>query len=164
MNDCTALILLPIVKIPLSQGKVAIINECDWPELAACKWYAVRNNNKWYAVHHKKKTDPLILMHRKLLGVSSLIDHRNGDGLDNRRSNMRPATFAENAANSKTPRNRWGYKGVAWCPKWKKWNAKISIGNKRKMLGWFDSPAEAGEAYKRAAISARGQFLNLSMA
>jgi len=93
-----------------------------------------------------------------------VIDHINGSGLDNRRANLRPATVAQNAQNSRRRKNLSGYKGV-WFDKHKrKWRAAIWHNSKRVHLGYFSSPRQAANAYDEAAKKYHGEFacLNLS--
>ncbi len=88
-----------------------------------------------------------------------IVDHINGDTLDNRRANLRVCTMAQNVRNRKKPRtNTSGYKGVHWMPRHKKWMAKITCAGKHIFLGLFDDPAEAHAAYCAAAKKYHGDF------
>jgi hypothetical protein len=94
------------------------------------------------------------------------VDHINGDGLDNRRANLRLATAAQNNWNSKygmgigTSR----YKGVQWHKHRKKWVAAISIDGQKKCLGYYSNEKEAARAFDKAAKERRGQFAVLNFA
>lgn len=94
-------------------------------------------------------------MHQLLLPGVEEVDHISGDGLDNRRLNIRAATRQGNAANIGPQRNNAsGFKGVVWQPDRGKWAAY----SRRRFLGRFVSPIEAALAYDRAARSAFGEF------
>jgi len=98
-----------------------------------------------------------------VLGVSNgLVDHINGDPLDNRRQNLRPATPSQNQANRTKYQGRRGvtsrYKGVCWHRKDKKWMARIYRDGKQIYLGGFDCEIEAAKAYDSAALEIFGEF------
>lgn len=104
-----------------------------------------------------------IHMHRLILGLDSrdtrLCDHKNGNGLDNRRANLRIATTSQNLANrGKTRRNTSGYKGVMWFKRKRKWYARIRVSGKSVHLGYFDDPIDAAKAYDDAALKHFGEF------
>lgn len=156
--------------IALSMGKVAIVDSEDFELLSREKWFANRGarNLTWYAVcsAYKHRASgryrTLLKMHRVVLGISDpkvQIDHVNGDGLDNRKANLRIATHTENQQNRGAySNNTSGYKGVAFARKCSKWQASISISGKDKFLGYFASAAEAHRAYCSAAAVLRGKF------
>jgi hypothetical protein len=92
------------------------------------------------------------------------VDHINGNGLDNRKANLRLATVAENSQNARRRKdNASGFKGVYWDKYWKRWKAQIRYDGKCKRLGTFSTPEEAHEAYCRAAQDFHGQFANTGM-
>jgi hypothetical protein len=97
-------------------------------------------------------------MHNVIMGVKG-IDHANGNGLDNRRSNLRPFTGAQNHWNSGISRTNWsGHKGVGWNKAEGKWRARIQANGKRLFLGYFDTAEDAGHAYDAAARELHGEF------
>lgn len=84
------------------------------------------------------------------------VDHINGDKLDNRLANLRACSMRQNSGNSRlSSTNKSGYKGVCWHRAMKKWHAQIKG---RGSLGFFDTPQEAHEAYKAAAVQVFGEF------
>jgi hypothetical protein len=106
-------------------------------------------------------------MHRFIMGMSfgdrKKIDHRDGNGLNNQRHNLRPATHAQNMCNYKKPAtNTSGYKGVTWHKQHAKWQAKIRVDGKRLSLGTFGSPEEAYAAYCKAANDLHGEFARVA--
>lgn len=96
------------------------------------------------------------------------IDHINGDGLDNRKSNLRLASQACNTQNKRVTKNKHGYKGVSfigYCqnkgkrwPRKKPWTANITAFGKNYRLGYYETPEEAADAYDAAAKEYHGQF------
>lgn len=105
-----------------------------------------------------------VIMERKLgriLDSHEQVDHINGNGLDNRRDNLRLATYIENNRNAKRRiDNASGYKGVYWKEKNKKWCAQIRVNKKQIYLGLFDTKEQAYEAYCQAADKYFGEFAN----
>jgi hypothetical protein len=90
---------------------------------------------------------------------SDLVDHIDGDRLNNRFANLRRASYSQNGANYKKPRrNTSGYKGVSWSPTHGKWAANIRHQGRLRWLGRFDSTEEAHAAYLKAAAELFGEF------
>jgi len=150
--------------ITLTSGKTAIVDDADFDRANRISWYAARRSNKWYAAH--MDTDEtgkhiIILLHRWLVGATPDIevDHKNGDGLDCRKDNLRVCSHAENMRNMKRHRdNSSGYKGVSWHSQTKQWRAKICLNYKTYHLGLFDDPIDAALAYDKASKSLHGVF------
>jgi hypothetical protein len=155
-------------KIPLTQGKFAIVDPEDFDCLARYKWYAAKYNHTFYAVRsswlkfEKKKIK--IKMHRVIMNAPAdlIVDHINHNGLDNRKANLRLATPAQNARNSLRRRNRSGYKGVYYAKKRGKYRAVIWHNNKRIHLGYFNSKITAALEYDRAAKKYHKEFANFN--
>lgn len=143
-------------RIPLSQGKFALVDDEDFETLSRLKWHAVKIRSNFYAAR-KKVGGPMIYMHRSLLGdpPGMVCDHINGDGLDNRRSNLRLCTDAENRkAFRKKTSGHSKYRGVTRSARDGRWYAYISLTGKHTHLGVFRSEVDAARAYDRAAITA----------
>jgi len=104
-------------------------------------------------------------MHRSILNVpdSLVVDHINGNGLDNRKANLRPATRSQNACNiPKYKPSRSKYKGLTWHKARRKWNARIRKNGKTYSLGYFDSQIPAAKAYDTAAKKLHKNFAKLN--
>ena len=135
----------------------------DDAELAlAHRWCVVkRSSGVFYAATNVPKSTggySTLLMHRLLMGVAD-VDHKNRDGLDNRRANLRLATRGQQLAN----RRSWGrsrFKGVH--PSREKWRAQIVVNGERHELGRFDTEEEAAAAYAAAARHAWGEYSDMS--
>lgn len=151
--------------IALSQNKVAVIDAEDLDKVMVYRWHAAEQHHRGYFY---AKTN-LKGKHRKSLHMHQLIcpttggmeaDHRNRNGLDNRKSNLRPATRAENIRNSSVHSDsRSGLKGVSYrSDRKRKWVAQIGCNGKKYNLGGYDTPEEAHEAYLKAAVQLFGGF------
>ena len=105
-------------------------------------------------------------MHREILGITDPkinVDHLDGDGLNNQRSNLRVCTDSQNGANrGKQKNNKSGYKGVHWNKKTKKWAAQIQYHKKVLNLGYYSDIIEAAKAYDKKALELFGEFARLN--
>ncbi|CUW31722.1 AP2 domain-containing protein [Streptomyces reticuli] len=154
-------------ELRLPSGLVALVDEADYQTVvAAGPWHAAPCGRHIYVQRSirnpgtTRSTEERL--HRFLTGWT-LVDHRNGNGLDNRRSNLREATHAQNSANSRlSRRSTSGYKGVTWYKRTSRWRAHITAGQVQHHLGYFDSAEEAARAYDTAAIEAFGDFAHLN--
>jgi hypothetical protein len=158
-----------MIQIELTQGKQSLVDDCD-SDLDELNWRAYKDRNTFYAVRDIKKPDGKwtsqkmhrVILERKLgrpLVKGELCDHINGNGLDNRRSNLRAATKAENGRNRGVQRNsKSGLKCVYFEKRRSKWRASIKVDGKRKHLGYFDTPEGASLAYQAAAKRYYGEF------
>lgn len=151
----------PVRCLPLTRGKVAIVDEADFEIAASRKWYAAETaGGRFYAA--SKPKGGIVYLHRLILGAPSnvTVDHVNGDTLDNRRANLRIATHSQNMRNSHVRRdNTTGFKGV-WAPTKSspKFKAYIGTAPHRRYLGRFESAADAARAYDAAASELYGEF------
>jgi hypothetical protein len=103
-------------------------------------------------------------MHRLLIPGTHEVDHKNGDGLDNRRStNLRPATHQQNNANRAKARGSSRFKGVSWDRPSRRWYASIRGEGRSRNLGKFDSEVAAARAYNAAAVKFFGEYARLNI-
>lgn len=158
-------------QIPLTQGKFAIVDDDDYEKLVQFKWHImVATNNHKYAVRRVKINgkQKAILMHREIMKASDGfdIDHRNGNGLDNRRFNLRAGTHQQNQSNRKINKNSTsGYKGVVLFHdknRTKPWRAQITYKGNRFYLGLYATKEEAANAYNQKAVELFGPFAQLN--
>jgi hypothetical protein len=149
-----------MIEIQLNHGKVAFIDDADYPLVSQYKWYAkCDHETHWTAATsiERGKGKGTLRMHQ-LLGYWGG-DHRNRNGLDNRRSNLRPATHQQNMCNVAPNRNaKSKYKGVSLHNPRQVWRARIQVNHKEIMLGIFHSEQEAALAYDNAARQYHGEF------
>ncbi len=143
-------------EIPLSQGKVALVDNEDYKYLSQWKWFAHFNGQNWYAMRNNIKghIPRMIRMHLVIIGEKPTgmdVDHINRNSLDNRRFNLRFATRSQNNHNGRLLRNNTsGCRGVVWHKYASKWMARIDIDNQQKYLGLFNSKSEAITARNNA--------------
>lgn len=153
-----------MVKIKLGKSDLfAYVDKQDVAAVSNFKWYAQKGRNTTYAVANVN--GKRVSMHRLILDAQpgDVVDHANGNGLDNRRSNIRGCTYSENNANriirSATASQ---YKGVCWHKRAKRWHARIIKDKQVFSLGLFDTERDAAIAYNAAAKVVFGKFANLN--
>lgn len=145
-------------KIPLTQGKFALVDDEDYDWLMTWKWRAVKDGNNYYAatIQHGSGKG-YIAMHRLLLmypkkGLHT--DHINHNGLDNRKTNLRECTPRENQSNRRKKCSS-KYLGVYWHKVGQGWQSELTIGSKRTYLGFFKKEIDAHIAYSNALEKAQ---------
>lgn len=152
----------PYIEISLTKGVSTKVDLDDYPLILDYTWRAQqgRRGLLWYATTSKNKKT--VFMHKLITGYT-MTDHKNGDGLDNRRINLREATPQQNKWNQ---RKRSGsiskYKGVGWQYTHNKWVARIVVDSKRKFIGYFDSEIDAALAYDSVCREKFGEFGTLN--
>ena len=151
--------------IPLTQGKITIVDDDVYEWASQMNWYALAacDSNIWYAARNVNvgKRQRIETLHRRIIGAiwKEKTDHRDGDGLNNLRSNLRICTHTENMRNRKLHRNSGsGLKGVSFEKKFHKYRARIRVNGHRIHLGMFQSPLQAAKAYNMAAVKYFGEF------
>lgn len=145
--------------IPLTRGQSALVDDSDHPTLHRHKWHLTTSG---YAATTIKANGArqYTYMHRLLLdaGPDDIVDHIDGNPLNNTRANLRLVTRNQNQWNRKTQANASGYKGVAWHKRKGKYYARIQANGHRYFLGYFETAQEASQAYARAAKQAFGSY------
>lgn len=151
--------------IELTRGKRAAVDDADYDWLNQWKWCAHKSVRTYYAVRSIRSGQSVksILMHRLIIdapyGVD--VDHRDHDGLNCTRKNLRLCTNTENHRNEITRRdNTSGYKGVSFDKHGKFWVSQIYIHGKKVYLGCFSDKIKAAHAYDAAARRHFGEFAN----
>jgi len=139
-----------VKEILLTQGKVALVDDADYEWLSQYKWYAHEDCKTFYVRRMSKTVNgkrKMLQMHIELIGRKEglVTDHINGNGLDNRRENLRHVTQSQNCLNRHTKISK--YPGVTWSKFNKKWYARITVDNNRLHLGYFVNEADAYRAY-----------------
>lgn len=151
-------------EIQLTQGKITLVDDEDYERVSQYKWFAHKENIRFYAWGRINKK--IIKLHRFIMNIHNpkiLVDHINGNGLDNRKENLRFCSASQNNFNRKPIKNISGYKGVRKELKSKNWSARIYMNYKEKYLGSFITKEDAAKAYNEAAIKYFGEFANLNI-
>lgn len=156
----------PPVAVPV-EGASVFVDAADVPLVDGYRWRILHGHNgKRYAYD----ANAGVYMHRLIAGTPKGLetDHRNGDGLDNRRANLRIATPSQNSANMGKPKRPGGdphtsrHKGVTWDRSRGKWQAKITVDGHCRSLGRYADELDAARAYNDAALLAWGDFARLN--
>lgn len=152
-----------IAIIQLTQGKSAVIDAEDVHLVSGFDWTVMNSARTSYAKRNdwcggKQKS---VLLHRVVFGAADgvRVDHRDGDGLNCRKSNLRQATYKQNNLNTRGHiDSKTGLKGVSKHSLCNKYRAEIQIGGKKKYLGMFETAAKAKAAYDLANAQIHGEF------
>lgn len=159
-----------VVFIRLTLGGVGACDLADWGLIRGKRWCANKIRKSTYAVSTVPRSNPVngrqFKMHRDICGPGDFffVDHRNGDGLDNRRLNLRICTNAENQCNRSrlAANNSSGYMGVSWAAAHKKWRANLIFGKGQRWTEFFDCKTAAAKARDLKAIELHGDFASLN--
>lgn len=164
-----------VKKISLTQSQRAMVDDEDYEFLNQWKWRALKTRREkpqraWYAYRTTARPNrKSVYMHQEIMrhhGFLNVIqcDHKDADGLNNQKSNLRPATSNQNHWNRK---KRSGcsskFKGVYWHKKQNGWMARIFCLGKYYYLGMFEKETDAAKAYDSAAIRHFGEFARLNI-
>ena len=151
-------------RIPLTQGKFAIVDDEDYEWLMQWKWHANKIGHTCYARRRAIKNGKVtyIYMHREIAKTPKNLqaDHVNGNGSDNRKFNIRNCTHQQNLQNMQTSTGTSQYKGVTWYKRDKTWQAEIRQNSKGIFLGRFSTEIEAAKAYNKKAKELFGEYAN----
>lgn len=155
-------------EIRITKGRVALVDDEDFLRVSSFAWQAINNGDgNWYA----RRSYPRVYgqprrteyLHQFLMPGCVLVDHKNGNGLDNQKSNLRAASPSQNNANSRKKRAASSkFKGVSWSVRVGQWAAQLVARKKHYWLGYFESEDAAARAYDSAARQHFGDFANVN--
>ncbi len=160
-----------VKEIRCYNGEIALCDDEDYPVLSRHKWSCFGKEGKKYVsttitnIEGKYKN---IYMHVMIMGCAKTIDHRDSNGLNNQKSNLRKATKSQNGGNGRKMKLRKGkptsskYKGVHWATRAEKWRAVIKCEGKVYQLGSFNNEEDAAKAYDKAAKKLFGDFARVN--
>lgn len=151
--------------VPLTQGFESVIDDDDAELVSSFRWKVLKSaRNHIYAYGRSTETGCRILMHRLIMRPPDdmVIDHINGDGLDNRRENLRVCTQSQNLGNSRKTHGVSRHKGVYWNKEHEAFHAQIGDCSATKFLGHYASEDDAAIAYNLAAKEKWGEFALLN--
>lgn len=149
-------------EIVLTRGYVALVDDGDYADLSKWTWHAAKDRHGFYASGNRGAGR--VRMHRAILGAlpGRFVDHKNGDRLDNQRTNLRLCTQAENNRNKRRSASKQGFKGVFWIKSLRAWSARICVDGRRITLGSGHDPAVLAQMYDDAAREHFGEFACLN--
>jgi HNH endonuclease len=155
--------------IPLNHGRFALVDERDYAAVRHFKWRVLQRGSQHLSVQTHANGHPVYL-HRivmaRALGRSIpkglQVDHRDGDGFDCRRSNLRLSTPSQNGFNQRLTKAKSGFRGVYWHRKAGMWRAMIRVQYKLILVGCFHDPVLAARARDDAARRIFGDFARLN--
>ena len=163
METTTANLPETVSSIPLTQNACATVDTEDLGLLDEYRWQLMAKNHLRYARRNDgKKT---VYMHRVIMNAPAnmQIDHINGNGLDNRKANLRLCTCSQNQRNSRKKHIATSqFKGVDWHESNKSWRARICLNGKQINIGRYHDEFRAAKAYDVKAVELFGEFANLN--
>ena len=159
--------------VDLTNGYSAIVDDADYEHVSKHKWFSMirrraDGTERVYAARNAKLADgrrTTQYMHNVLAGTQKgmCTDHVDGNGLNNRRSNLRVCTQTENARNTCPRKGSSKYKGVYWSSDKNRWRAQIRVRGKSFYIGCFTNETDAARAYDAAAMKLHGEFARLNL-
>lgn len=156
----------PIRQIVLSRGVCTMVDAADFNRVSEFNWSAMKSIHSWYAVRQARKGEGkgTIQLHRFLTdaGNGLYVDHRDRNGLNNLRSNLRVCTNQQNSTNTRPRPGTSKFKGVSLDRRRGDWSAQVHVNGRKNHLGYFKSEEEAARAYDRAAAKHFGAFAYLN--
>lgn len=152
-------------KIPLTRGKVAVIDDKDYVYVEPFKWCAMPNGTTWYAITNVRCPDGKqrqVRMHRLLMGVKRRdgmeVDHVNHNGLDNRRNNLRVCTHQQNMCNGKAKRGKSRFRGLSWDASRQWWRVSLRVYGRDRYVGIYKDEMQAALGYDLAALRTHKEY------
>lgn len=148
-------------EIALTQGRVSLVDDEDFEAQSVFPWCVSVIGKHPYAKRRCNVRKTIVYLHREIMcpPTGFVVDHINGDTLDNRRENLRIASKQGNAANrGLDAHNKSGFKGVFWHKQTSKWAASATVNGRRIYFGFFDDPVSAAKAHNEGAVKHFGEF------
>jgi hypothetical protein len=155
-------------RIPLGDGKYVVVDAEDYYRFGCFRWSDLGGSRNIYAartIRDKKGKIRLVALHKEIMKPPRrrVVDHRNGNSQDDRRANLRTATYLQNSCNRGKKRNATSkYIGVSFEKQTKKWGVTIKYRGKHIRIGRFKTEIEGALAYDRAALKYRGEYARLN--
>jgi hypothetical protein len=155
-------------KIYLGEGEFTIVEPPDYYAYGKYRWIFSGEGYNFYAIREMKigpKKTKIVSLHREIMNAPKgiLVDHQNNNGLDNRRANLRLATYSQNAINKPKKANTSSkYRGVCFEKSCQEWGAFIRINGKQTRLGRFENEIDAAKTYDKAARKYHKEFARLN--
>jgi hypothetical protein len=150
-------------EIELTKGKVAFVDDDDFEKLTKVSWYY---NTSGYACNKGGLSDKVVYMHRFIMNCPDdmIVDHIDGNKLNNQKENLRIVTYSQNHMNRKVKRKGCSskYKGVSLDKRCGKWRAYIKKDGKYIHIGNFDNEIDAAKAYDEKALELFGEYASLN--
>ncbi len=151
--------------VPVGHNKVALVDDEDYERVSVSVWHARRDysttQDLWYVQRHIRRPSGIRgteRLHSFILTTSSRIDHIDGNGLNNQKSNLRIASNSQNMANSRVRRHTSRFKGVSFYKRYGSWHVEIQCNKVRHSIGYFANEVDAALAYDSAAVEYFGAF------
>jgi HNH endonuclease len=156
-----------MINIPLTKGLSAIVDDDDDNLLKDFSWHACGKKGHEYGATRKRKTQEFIYMHHMIAGrppSGFVTDHINGNTLDNRKSNLRFVTVAQNVYNKRKQKSgrTSKFKGVYWAAHASMWRVRVAVDRKIFEIGYFKVELDAARAYDEAAKLHHGQWARIN--
>lgn len=154
--------------VPLTQGYEALVDDEDYERVSHYRWRVLKNANRRYAIASPRinGVTKTLYLHRFIMdaGTDVFVDHKDGNGLDNQKHNLRFATPQQNSRNNPGRSITSKYKGVSWDKRRSRWKAQIGVarGCKTMCCGRFDTEEQAARAADAAALAYHGDFARLN--
>lgn len=152
-------------EIPLTKGHVALVDDENYDSIIIFTWRSIPEKHTNYAIKGWSP-ETHMQMANAVMGQPPkgyTWDHKDRNGLNNQKNNLRLATPQQNAANrTNTKKSLSSFRGVARYHLHHKWAARVKVDNKLIFLGFFDNKEEAARCYDKAAIKYFGEFANLN--
>lgn len=154
--------------IPLTKGYSALVDDQDYEAITIHKWrVCIQSDRTKYAIRTSSRKEGkrrTIAMHRELLRTDQHVDHKDGDGLNNRRDNLRRASKSQNGQNVPKYKGAGRFKGASWSTRDRRWISQIQCGTVVRHIGSFKREENAAQAYNFAAAELFGEFASFNQA